>query len=56
MRNINTTGLILLTKHALRLLKQSQGAAIMNVSSGLGLIAMPFYALYAATKAAVRQS
>jgi short-subunit dehydrogenase len=54
-QNINITGLILLTKHALPLLKKSSEAAIMNVSSGLGLIGMPFYAPYAATKAAVRQ-
>lgn len=54
-QNINTTGLILLTKHALPLLKKSKGAAIINISSGLGLIGMPFYATYAATKAAVKQ-
>lgn len=54
-QNINTTGLILLTKHALPLLKKSDDAAIINVSSGLGLIGMPFYATYAATKAAVKQ-
>jgi short-subunit dehydrogenase len=54
-QNINTTGLILLTKHALPLLKKSKDAAIINVSSGLGLIGMPFYATYAATKAAVKQ-
>ena len=54
-QNINVTGLILLTKYALPLLKASNEAAIMNVSSGLGLIGMPFYAPYAATKAAVRQ-
>jgi len=54
-QNINVTGLILLTKYALPLLKASTEAAIMNVSSGLGLIGMPFYAPYAATKAAVRQ-
>jgi short-subunit dehydrogenase len=53
-QNINVTGLILLTKHALPLLKKSKEAAIINVSSGLGLIAMPFYAPYAATKAAVK--
>lgn len=55
MQNINVTGLILLTKHALPLLRQSSEAAIMNVSSGLGLIGMAFYVPYAATKAAVRQ-
>ncbi|MGB3776341.1 MAG: SDR family oxidoreductase, partial [Leeuwenhoekiella sp.] len=53
-QNINVTGLILLTKHALPLLKKSEEASIINVSSGLGLIAMPFYAPYAATKAAVK--
>jgi short-subunit dehydrogenase len=53
--NINVTGLILLTKKSLGLLKKSQEAAIMNVSSGYGYIAMPFYSVYAASKAAVRQ-
>lgn len=53
--NINVTGLILLTKKALPLLKKSKEGAIINVSSGLGYIAMPFYNVYAATKAAVRQ-
>src|ERR1700744_46510 len=33
-QNINVTGLILLTKYALPLLKESNEAAIMNVSSG----------------------
>ena len=55
MQNINVTSLILLTKHALSLLKQSQEAAVINISSGLGLIGMAFYTPYAATKAAVRQ-
>lgn len=52
---INVTGLILLTKKCLPLLKKSKSGAIINVSSGLGYIAMPFYSVYAATKAAVRQ-
>ena len=52
--NINLTGLILLTKHILPLLKESEKAAIVNISSGLGLIGMPFYTPYAATKGAVR--
>lgn len=53
--NINVTGLILLTKHLLPLLKKSSGGgALVNVSSGLGHIAMPFYSVYAATKAAVK--
>lgn len=53
--NINLTGLILLTKKSLPLLKNSKEGAIMNVSSGYGYIAMPFYSVYAATKAAVGQ-
>lgn len=52
--NVNLTGLILLTKKALPLLKKSREGAIMNISSGYGYIAMPFYSVYAATKAAVK--
>lgn len=52
---INLTGLILLTKKALPLLQKSKKGAIMNISSGYGYIAMPFYSVYAATKAAVGQ-
>ena len=53
--NINLTGLILLTKKCLPLLKKSDEAALVNVSSGLGFIARPFYNVYAVTKAGVRQ-
>ncbi|XLS27412.1 SDR family NAD(P)-dependent oxidoreductase [Flavobacteriaceae bacterium M23B6Z8] len=53
--NVNLTGPALLTKHLLPLLKKSKQASIINVSSGLGLIAMPFYAVYASTKAGIRQ-
>ena len=53
--NINLTGLLLLTKKSLPLLKKSREGAIINVSSGLGYIAQPFYSVYAATKAGVRQ-
>lgn len=52
--HINLTGLILLTKKILPLLLKSEEAGIMNISSGLGLIAKPFYSVYAATKAAVK--
>jgi short-subunit dehydrogenase len=52
--NINVTGLILMTKHFLPLLTESREGALINVSSGLGYIAMPFYSVYAATKAAVK--
>lgn len=53
--NINITGLILLTKKTIPLLQNSNGGAIVNISSGYGYIAMPFYSVYAATKAAVGQ-
>ncbi|MBZ9619153.1 SDR family NAD(P)-dependent oxidoreductase [Psychroflexus lacisalsi] len=52
--NINLTGLILLTKKALPLLLKSEEAGLMNISSGLGYIAKPFYSVYAATKAGVK--
>lgn len=53
--NVNLTALILLTKKTLPLLKKSSEGAILNISSGYGYIAMPFYSVYAATKAAVKQ-
>lgn len=52
--NINVSGLILMTKYFLPMLKESQEGALINISSGLGLIAMPFYSVYAATKSAVK--
>ena len=53
--NTNITGLILLTKKSLPLILKSDEPAIINISSGLGNVAMPFYSVYAATKAAVKQ-
>jgi short-subunit dehydrogenase len=53
--NINLTGLILLTKKSINLLQKSNEGAIVNISSGYGYIAMPFYSVYSATKAAVAQ-
>lgn len=52
---VNLTGPILLTKYCLPLLKKSDEAAIMNISSGLGLIGNPFYSTYASAKAGIRQ-
>jgi len=52
--NVNVTGLILLTKYVMPLLKESREGALINVSSGLGYIGMPFYSVYATTKAAVK--
>ena len=53
--NVNLSGLILTTKKCLPLLKNSSHGAVMNISSGYGYIAMPFYSVYAAAKAGVRQ-
>ncbi|WP_149275017.1 SDR family NAD(P)-dependent oxidoreductase [Pareuzebyella sediminis] len=52
---VNLTAVLFLTKYCLPLLKASEEAYILNVSSGLGLIGMPFYAVYASTKAGIRQ-
>lgn len=52
---VNLTGPILLTKYCLPLLKQGHEPAIMNISSGLGLIGKPFYSTYASAKAGIRQ-
>jgi short-subunit dehydrogenase len=52
---VNLTAVMLLTKYCIPLLKFSEEAYILNISSGLGLIGMPFYAVYGSTKAAIRQ-
>ncbi|WP_047246160.1 SDR family NAD(P)-dependent oxidoreductase [Maribacter thermophilus] len=52
---VNYTAVLLLTKYCVPLLKSSEEAAILNISSGMGLIGMPFYAVYGSTKAAIRQ-
>ena len=50
---LNLTAPILLTRAALPALRASGDGLVVNVSSGIGLIGMPFYATYAATKAGV---
>jgi len=50
---LNLTAPILLTRAALPSLRESGGGLVVSISSGIGLIAMPFYATYAATKAGV---
>lgn len=52
---VNLTAVLMLTKYCIPLLKASGEAAILNISSGLGLIGMPFYAVYGSTKAGLRQ-
>lgn len=50
---INLMAPIMLTRAALPALRKSQGAAIVNISSIFGLLGMPFYATYGATKAGI---
>jgi uncharacterized oxidoreductase len=50
---VNLTAPILLTQAAIPALRESGDAAVVNVSSGFGLVGMPFYAVYAATKAGI---
>ncbi|PIB23582.1 SDR family NAD(P)-dependent oxidoreductase [Maribacter sp. 4G9] len=52
---VNLTAILLLTKYCVPLLKSSEDGAILNISSGLGLVGMPFYAVYGSTKAAIKQ-
>ncbi len=48
---LNLTAPILLTRASLPLLRASGDGLVVNISSGIGLLALPFYATYAATKA-----
>lgn len=50
---VNLTAPVLLTREALAALRESGQAAVVNVSSGFGLAAMPFYSVYGATKAGI---
>lgn len=50
---VNLTAPILLTRAALPALRASGGGLVVNVSSGIGLVGLPFYATYAATKAGI---
>ncbi len=50
---LNLTAPILLTRAALPALRRSGDGLVVNLSSGIALIGMPFYATYAATKAAI---
>ncbi len=50
---LNLTAPILLTRAALPALRASGDGLVVNISSGIALIGMPFYATYAATKAAI---
>ena len=50
---LNVSAPILLTRAALPALRSSGDGLVINVSSAIALIGMPFYATYAATKAAI---
>lgn len=51
MIEVGLTAPILLTRAALPVLRQSGEATVVNVSSGIALVGVPFYATYAAVKA-----
>jgi len=58
MIDLNLTAPILLTKALLPALRQSgqgRGSILLNISSGIALVAMPFYSIYAATKSGIAQ-
>ncbi len=58
MIDLNLTAPILLTKTLLPRLRQSgkeRDSILLNVSSGIALVGMPFYAVYAATKSGISQ-
>ena len=50
---LNLAAPVLLTRAALPALRGSGSGLVVNISSGIALIGMPFYATYAATKAGI---
>ena len=51
---VNSDGVFLGCKHAIKAMKQSGGGSIVNISSRSGLVGIPGAAAYAASKASVR--
>lgn len=51
---VNTDGVFLGCKHAIRVMRPNRTGAIINMSSRSGLVGIPHQAAYAASKAAVR--
>ncbi|MCG7561358.1 SDR family oxidoreductase [Pseudoalteromonas sp. McH1-42] len=54
VQRTNSDGVALGCKYGIRLMKASQAASIVNISSRSGLVGIPAAAAYAASKAAVR--
>jgi 3(or 17)beta-hydroxysteroid dehydrogenase len=54
MHAVNTEGVFFGCKHAVRVMKERGGGAIVNVSSVAGIIGAPSMAAYASSKGAVR--
>jgi short-subunit dehydrogenase len=50
MVEVNLLAPILFTRAALPHLRKSGGGMVVNIASGMGLIGMPFYSVYCATK------
>lgn len=50
---LNLTAPILLTRAALDVLRDSGEGLVVNISSAIALVGLPFYAVYAATKAGI---
>jgi short-subunit dehydrogenase len=55
MIEVNLVAPILLTRAALPLLRASGDGLVVNVASGIALVAMPFYGIYAAAKGGLSQ-
>ncbi len=58
MIDLNLTAPILLTKAllpALRLAGAGRGSIVLSIASGIALVGMPFYSVYAATKGGISQ-
>ncbi|UDF04867.1 glucose 1-dehydrogenase [Asticcacaulis sp. AND118] len=51
---VNTDGVFLGCKHAIRVMRPARAGSIINMSSRSGLVGIPHQAAYAASKAAVR--
>ncbi|MFA5638813.1 MAG: SDR family oxidoreductase [Anaerovoracaceae bacterium] len=51
---INARGVLFLTKHAIPEMKKTGGGSIINISSAYGIIGVPGFAAYCASKGAVR--